>query len=59
MQALVELREHMFAAMGVTSSDPTWRKNAHEWFYSRLVDPSYHFAVVKVESPGESGDFLL
>lgn len=49
MQALVELREHMFAAMGVTSSDSTWRKNAHEWFSSRLDDPDYHFAVVEVD----------
>lgn len=49
VQALVELREHMFAAMGVTSPDPTWRKNAHEWFSSRLDDPNYHFAVVEVD----------
>lgn len=48
MQALVELREHMFVAMGVTDPDPTWRKNAHEWFSSRLDDPNYHFAVVEV-----------
>ena len=49
VQALVELREHMFAAMGVTSPDPTWRNNAHEWFSSRLDDPNYHFAVVEVD----------
>jgi len=48
VQALVELREHMFAAMGVTGSDPTWRENAHAWFSSRLEDPNYHFAVVEV-----------
>lgn len=49
VQALVELREHMFTAMGVTSPDPTWRENAHDWFSSRLDDPNYHFAVVEVD----------
>lgn len=49
VKALVELREHMFAAMGVTSPDPNWRKNAHEWFSTRLDDPNYHFAVVEVD----------
>lgn len=49
MQALVELPEHMFAAMEVTSPGPTWRKNAHGWFSSRLDDPNYHFAIVEVD----------
>jgi GNAT superfamily N-acetyltransferase len=49
VRSLVELREHMFAAMGVTSPDPTWRENAYEWFSSRLDDPNYHFAVVEVD----------
>jgi GNAT superfamily N-acetyltransferase len=49
VQALVELREHMFAAMGVTGPDPAWRENAHEWFSSRLDDPNYHFAVVELD----------
>jgi GNAT superfamily N-acetyltransferase len=39
----------MFTAMGVTSPDPSWRENAHEWFSSRLDDPNYHFAVVEVD----------
>lgn len=39
----------MFAAMGVTSADPTWRKNAPQWFSSHHDEPDYHFAVVEMD----------
>jgi hypothetical protein len=64
VQAMVELREHMFAAMGVTSPDPTWRKNAHEWFSSRLglttrTITSRSLRLTGLWSPVPSGLFVM
>lgn len=48
VDALVELRAEMFAAMGTAQTDGVWRESARCWFADRLDDD--RFAIIVVES---------
>ncbi len=45
---LVALRVEMFNAMGIDTSDESWRAAAHQWFDSRLDDSECGIFVVEV-----------
>lgn len=49
VDALVDLRAHMFAAMGAAAGDPAWQANARTWFTDRIADPDYCLVVIAVE----------
>nr|WP_179670295.1 GNAT family N-acetyltransferase [Nocardioides thalensis] len=49
VDALVDLRAEMFAAMGVAGAGEQWRDHARRWFVERLDDPDYCLAVVEVD----------
>ncbi len=48
---LVALRVEMFNAMGIDTSDESWRGAAHQWFNARLDDSD--FGIFVVEMKGE------
>lgn len=48
VDALVGLRAQMFAAMGISEDDSSWRENAGQWFHERVDDPAYGIYVIEV-----------